>query len=486
MHKNRQILTTEKVFYIITTLFIGLNAFFLLNNVVFFGFSSLILAFAWFAFFAYDKLYYFIIFLTPLSISLSEFYKLPFDLSMPSEALMIIFTGVLFLKLFAGQSVDKDYIRHPLSITIILYLIWMLYTSITSSLPLVSFKFFLAKIWFIIPMYFFSLHIFSKQKNIYRALFLYIIALLPVIFYTINRHLSFGLYDKQASHFVMTPFYNDHTSYGAVLSMYWVVLFGLLIQKNRNFIQKIAIAGILIIFTVALILSYSRAAWLSLALALIIGLIIYLKIKFRYVFIVAMSILSLIYIYRFELVNKLEKNRQDSSAKLSEQIKSATNIATDASNLERINRWSSAIRMFKERPLQGWGPGTYMFQYAPFQMAREKTIISTNFGDWGNAHSEYFSALIDSGLPGLLLFILMIYFIIKTAIVTYHSLENKNQRILIWAVLVGLISYLIHGFLNNFLDTDKASVPFWVFTAIIISQNIQNKKKNPQPGGAED
>ena len=43
------------------------------------------------------------------------------------------------------------------------------------------------------------------------------------------------------------------------------------------------------------------------------------------------------------------------------------------SNLERINRWQSAFRLFKERPILGWGPGAYQFVYAPYQKAKEKT-----------------------------------------------------------------------------------------------------------------
>ena len=83
----------------------------------------------------------------------------------------------------------------------------------------------------------------------------------------------------------------------------------------------------------------------------------------------------------------------------------STNISTDASNLERINRWQAAIRMYEDHPVLGFGPGTYQFEYAPYQMSQEKTAISTNAGDRGNAHSEYIGPLSEEGLPGMLLVI---------------------------------------------------------------------------------
>jgi hypothetical protein len=41
--------------------------------------------------------------------------------------------------------------------------------------------------------------------------------------------------------------------------------------------------------------------------------------------------------------------------------------------------------------------------------------------------------------------------------------------------LLGLISYFAHGIMNNFLDTDKASVPFWGFVAIIVALDLYHK-----------
>ena len=44
-------------------------------------------------------------------------------------------------------------------------------------------------------------------------------------------------------------------------------------------------------------------------------------------------------------------------------------------------------------------------------------------------------------------------------------------------ILLGLMSYFAHGLLNNFLDTDKASIPFWGFIGILVSLDLYHTKR---------
>ncbi len=136
--------------------------------------------------------------------------------------------------------------------------------------------------------------------------------------------------------------------------------------------------------------------------------------------------------------------------------------------------------MFRERPVFGWGPGAYMFKYAPFQRASEKTTISTNFGDRGNAHSEYIGPLVESGLPGSLSFILICILSLMTGFNVYVKIADKRLKQIVLFLLLGFITYLVHGTLNNFLDTDKASALFWGFTAVFVSLDISLKKLDSQ------
>ena len=118
-----------------------------------------------------------------------------------------------------------------------------------------------------------------------------------------------------------------------------------------------------------------------------------------------------------------------------------------------------------------------MFLYAPYQKPSEKTIISTNAGNRGNAHSEYLGPLAESGVFGLLTLLLIIYQVVVTAVSSYRHLPSIRHQGLLRVAFLGLITYYLHGFLNNFLDMDKASAPFWGFTALLAGLSIRSKTK---------
>jgi O-antigen ligase len=471
------------VFYIVVLAFILFNGYLVLKKDTNFGAAIPLAAVVVLAaIFSYEKLIWLVVLFTPLSVELRQIMPgLPIDMYLPTEPILVTILLLFFIAFIGGKRLDRSITNHPVSWVLYFYLGWMILTTTTSTLPLVSIKMLLTRIWFIVVFYFLMAFLIKEDKNKSRFIWLYLIAFVPVILYTIIRHTGYGLMSQKAAHFVMTPFFNDHTSYGAALAFFIPVLLGFVFSDWLSKKHRIIAGGILFLFIVALILSYTRAAWLSLMVGFGVWLIIKLRIQFKKILLVVLVVFASIFAFQDQILMALEKNSQDSSGDLFEHFSSMTNITTDASNLERINRWHCAINMFQEKPFLGWGPGTYAMQYGPFQLKRDRTIISTNYGDGGNAHSEYLGALAESGVLGMISFLMIIIVVMYIGINAYSRTNDKKIKTLALSAIIGLITYYFHGILNNFLDTDKISLPFWGFTALLVIIDIQTKKelKNP-------
>lgn len=454
----------------VVLLFVIINTFFISRENIWFNiFPVVLLTIIWY-FISLEFVLLLIVFFVPLSINLQEF-DIGFSISVPSEPLILGVVFLFFFQLIKEKKYDVDIIKHPVTIVVILQLAWILVTSLSSEIPLVSFKFLASRLWFVIAFYFMGVLLFQKLKNIPRFIILYTIPLCIVILYTTYLHAGFN-FDEKVGFWIMSPFYNDHTAYGVAIALFIPPVIALLFLKNYNYLNKIIALVCLVVLFLGLYLSYSRAAWLSLVLSLGVFLILYFKIKFKYVVLSFMSILVLFVLYYTQIVMKMEKNKQESSKNFTEHVQSITNISSDASNLERLNRWNSAFSMFAERPILGWGPGTYQFVYAPFQKSKDRTIISTNYGDGGNAHSEYFGPLAEQGVLGMIFMLLLIGVVFYYAIYLYKHIPDGNAKTMVLALITALISYFAHGMLNNFLDTDKAAVPVFGFIAMLVALDI--------------
>ena len=426
----------------------------------------------WVTLYRLDWAMWFIVAATPVSVNLTDLTG-GTGLSLPTEPMLVLVTALVLLKMLIFGEYDKRLVRHPISIAIYVYMSWMLFTVITSQMPVVSLKQWITRLWFIVPYYFVLGHLFLKNpKNAVRFLWLFLVPLIITCLYTIFIHSQYG-FTKKTSTWVMFPLFKEHTSYGAVLAMFYPAALYLTFRKSSWGFRAVA-AVLLVILTAATILSYTRAAWLSLVGAGAVYMVYALRMSKTTVWSLAFLVLLIAGLNFSYISSKFERNTTDSSDDFNEHVSSVTNVSTDASNLERINRWSCAVRMFMDKPWVGHGPGTYMFLYAPYQRPSEKTIISTNGGNRGNAHSEYLSALCESGALGLLTFLGLLLTVIVVAINSYQRIEQDWIRGLLRVAFLGLITYYLHGFLNNFLDMDKASAPFWGFTALLAAISILN------------
>lgn len=418
--------------------------------------------------------FFIIIACTPLSINIEE-YTDSLGMFIPTEPLLFGTMLLLILQSLKYKVFPQHLTKSAIIWAVVAYLAWVCITIIPSSNPLVSVKFLLARLWFIVPILLYGSSVFADRKKIFWFHWLFLSAMMIAITYTLVQHAMYRFGEKE-SHWVMWPFFKDHTIYGAAVALSVPLVFSLFFAKKHTPLLQFILIGFMFIVLLGLYFSYTRAAWLSVLMGIVIWLLI--RYKFKFSWLAGIVVVAGLYlIVQWDAIEQdLARNKYEHTTEdFGERLQSATNITSDASNLERINRWYCAIDMFKERPYFGFGPGTYAFEYARFQRPENLTIISTNFGNGGNAHSEFLGPLAEMGFMGTLCMLALVAAIFYEAITLYNRWpsEDREMKTLIMGMIVSLSTYFIHAFLNNFLDTDKAAVPIWSMCAIVIALRAQ-------------
>jgi len=411
--------------------------------------------------------------LTPFAVDFAFFPQM--ELSMPVEPMMILFTLMFFFRVLVSRSYDRRLLRHPVTLCLLASMVWMLVAACFSEMPVVSFKYWLARLWFVVPFFFAAAQFFRNRTRIRQFFWCYAIGLIAVVLLATAKTVG-NFSDLQTLHRVMRPFYNDHTAYGCVIALFLPAMFGFLFDGRLGGWRRLFVLGALVLLLTGLFFSYCRAAWISVLGAIGVYVLIRMGMKVKWMVLLFGLGVGVFFVYQSDVLYKLGKNHQDSSYDLAGQIKSVSNISTDASNLERLNRWASAIRMWKESPVVGCGPGTYQFLYAGYQRSYQLSTISTNAGNLGNAHSEYIGPMTEQGIPGVALVVAIFMTTFATGVRVYRTAKDRQVANTALAFTLSLLTYYIHGMFNNFLDTDKLSVPFWAFTAVIVALDVYSEK----------
>jgi putative inorganic carbon (hco3(-)) transporter len=471
-----KVLASNKWILLGSSVFIGLNFLFILKDQWLFGFIPFALILAYLSVIRMDWAFLFAAFSAPLSFNLEYLTDGKLGLYMPTEPLLAILLVLIVAKEIHRPFLPRTFFAHPAFYATAFYLFWLVVTSITSTHPLVSFKFLLVRLWFFIPILFFGVHVFREEKNIKRFIWLFTIGMSLVIAYTLIHHYQYNFAEKQG-HWVMWPFFKDHTGYGAMVAFIIPFLFSLYRSKKHSLLVQVTLFGLITLALIGVYFSYTRAAWLSLIAALLVWIVLKLKIHFKYLAFVGI-LAGVVVLTQWDRINmELARNKSEHTTEdFGTRLQSTANVTSDASNLERINRWTAALEMFKARPWFGFGPGTYAFEYAPYQHPDNLTIISTNFGNLGNAHSEYLGPLAETGWIGALSFIMLVITVFYTGITLYIRYPEGEMKTLVMGMILALVTYFTHGILNNYLDTDKAAIPVWgVLAAFVALQTRLNQ-----------
>ncbi len=313
----------------------------------------------------------------------------------------------------------------PVTVTLILFLVWMTITTLFAISPDEAMAK-LSKILKIQLVIFLTLMLFNHRERIQGLVWVIVISL---GFYGVKGGI-FTLITGGQFHVVGPPgsFIEGNTSLALALVMVLPLMRYLQIQADNKWVKRAFVAA-MGLTTLAILGSYSRGALLAL---ITMGSFMLLKSRKRGLLIVAL-ILSIPVAVAFMPDRWMGR------------MQSVQNYEEDSSAMGRITAWMFAIEMAKGRfsggGFESFTPANY-HTYAPDIVA---VLMEKADGRYQGAHSSYFSVLGEHGFIGLFLFLTLGFLSWRTGAWVMKQAADSDS--LLWARdLAGMVQVSLIGF----------------------------------------
>ncbi|MCM8760154.1 MAG: O-antigen ligase family protein [Candidatus Omnitrophica bacterium] len=135
--------------------------------------------------------------------------------------------------------------------------------------------------------------------------------------------------------------------------------------------------------------------------------------------------------------------------------------------------WRGTLKMIRLKPITGWGLGNFPFFY-PYYRIREYFLQIESTPVTTQVHNEYLHIWVETGLIGLILFLTMIFIIIKAN----NTGEEKKDfdRMLLFGCIAGIMGVFVDNIFSTNLRNPSTAMYFW-FLLGVSTGYIKNKKK---------
>jgi len=415
----------------------------------------------------------FYILLATIPLSTETSFENGFSTDLPAEPLTVYLMFIYFAYVLQQmRTMSSRFFLHPISLLLLGHVVWIGISCINSYNQLVSIKFFLAKIWYVVVFYFLSGLILKDLKEIKKYTWFILIPLITVAIIVVIRHGMVGFSFKEISH-IYYPFFRNHVDYACQLA-----LFIPFVYVARSWYNKWSNKWLFLWFAVvfsflAIQVSYTRAAIGALFIG--IGAFYVMKYKLLKPVLVLAAVGVTLFLASMASGNKYLRFAPNFEKTVTHQnfenLLEATYKLQDISTMERVYRWVAASQMIKKEPWFGFGPGTFYFFYKSYTVSSFKTYVSYN-PEKSGIHCYYLMTQVEQGIFGLIILLSLISFALMRLQYLYHTVEDKALKKVVGAILVSFVIILCLLVMNDMIETIKVGPFYFIILALITNIDL--------------
>jgi len=392
-------------------------------------------------------------------------------LDLPTELFMMVLTGLgILLMFFNARKISATYFLHPISVLIILQISWVTFTTLISTYPTISLKYLLAKTWYIVPFFCLPFY-FLRQKAevlIFIKYFLFCLAIACGYVWFNHSQTGFSFQEINRSGY---PIFRNHVNYACIVLV--TTPFYVLYTNNYSGKWKWALFLLGGFLVMSIFFSYTRAAMI----ALLVGILSVYIIKWKLVKL-ALIITAISSVFAAQALLKNNEfilhapdyNKTITHQKFDDLI-DATAKGEDISTMERAYRWVAGYYMIQDKPIAGFGPGTFYSNYKSYAISLFRTYVSGN-PERSTIHNYYFLVLVEQGIIGFLIFIGLILYVLVRGQFLYHQLDGFDKQLLLTAMIC-FIMILTVNLINDLLESLKVGAFFCLSLSFIMAADLK-------------
>ncbi|WP_246105513.1 O-antigen ligase family protein [Sporomusa termitida] len=213
---------------------------------------------------------------------------------------------------------------------------------------------------------------------------------------------------------------------------------------TENIQEKVFLFAFVAVLGTCLVLTYSRGAWLSIvAVTALCGRLYNRKVLWIFLVIPAIALFC-----------------HDG---VMERLLSIFN-PTDTSSTLRLALWESTVAMILDKPFLGIGWGSYWLVYPDYDF-----FLNNPAATIVHAHNMYLHIAAEIGIPGLIVFLAIIYGHARKAIQVLDQTQNPWVAGVMLGSVAAVLGLVVNGFTDYIMFNVQMSMLFWLLNAVIIA-----------------
>lgn len=332
-----------------------------------------------------------------------------------------------------------------------------------------------------------------KTMGITLASVLAVIGVWGILSYAFQWNLNTaGLYALEEAHGrVMSTMVNPNYWAGFInFILPILLLIAVAYFKDRK--MQLAFFALFAVYVINQIFTYTRSAWMIMAMAILFTSILVPKRFYKKLFTIHMIIATIILgviVYNLPDVQDRTKSaiyvvqslipsseapvEGDPGDEETEEEKRQKSYG-DKTAVSRVTLWKTGYFMYRDYPVLGVGIGNYDVRYKEY-VTRYPQL---DFGhDQYSVHNSYLKVASETGTIGLLSFLaIYIYYYIFIGKQLIRNREDLLKKLLLVGLFVGSGTFAGQNLANNLIFIPQVNVLFWLISGLIF--NYVHRKRD--------